>query len=139
MISCILFGVAETTYAISTEAVRQLEMVGTVTPLPTALPYVKGVTSIRGEVLPVVCLRSRLGIPESELELRKRLLVVEHGERVVAILVDSARDFIRLDEGKIEPPPKDLDANLVSGIYLEKERPILFLDLATVLDGKSLI
>ena len=89
--------------------------------------------------MPVVCLRSRLGIPESELDLRKRLLVVEHGERVVAILVDSARDFIRLDEGKIEPPPKDLDANLVSGIYLEKERPILFLDLATVLDGKSLI
>ena len=109
-------------------------MVEAITEVPTAPFFVKGVVSVRGEVVPVVCLRSRMGLPSKEPDNSSRLLVVERKERTIALLVDSAKEFCLLDPSQIEPPPKELEADLVQGITLLKQRTILFLDLARVLE-----
>jgi purine-binding chemotaxis protein CheW len=100
--------------------------------VPNAPPFVDGVVSVRGQVVPVVSLRSRFGFPRVPLDLRARLLVVRREGRTVGFAVDSAREFAAIADAEIEPPPESIRG--LSGRYLEGlahlgERLVLILDM----------
>ena len=89
--SYVLFELAGATYALRSDDVAQLEMVGAPTPVPNAPAYVDGVVSVRGQVIPAVSLRARFGFPRAAHDLRSRLIVVRAQGRTVGLVVDSAR------------------------------------------------
>src|SRR5580704_5294126 len=89
--SFVLFELAGTTYGITSEAIRQIEMVESVTPVPHASGFVEGVVFSRGHVIPAINLRQRFGFERIPHGLTTRLVVVSHNDRVVGLLVDSAR------------------------------------------------
>jgi purine-binding chemotaxis protein CheW len=128
----ILFDLAGATYAVRSGEIQQLEMVGDITPVPNAPAAVDGVVSVRGQVIPVVNLRSRFGFPRAPFDLRSRLLVVRREGRTVGFAVDSAREFARIAPGAIQPPPEGISG--LNGRYLEGmahlgERLVLILDM----------
>jgi purine-binding chemotaxis protein CheW len=127
----ILFDLAGATYAIRSREIQQLEMIGAVTPVPHAPSFVDGVVSVRGQVIPVVNLRSRFGFERVAFDLRSRLLVLRRDGRTVGFAVDSAREFASIPAGAIQPPPEGIAE--LSGRYLEGvahlgERLVLVLD-----------
>ena len=135
----ILFELNDATYAVRSRDIQQLEMVGAITPVPNAPPFVEGVVSIRGEVVPVINLRARFGFDSKQPGPRSRLLVVRLGRRAVALLVDSAREFASLDAEAIVPPPDTVAA--ISGEYLEGvahlgERLLLVLNVQALVEHK---
>lgn len=128
----ILFDLAGATYGVRSREIQQLEMIGSVTPVPNAPSFVDGVVSVRGQVIPVVNLRSRFGFPRLPFDMRSRLLVVRRDDRTVGFAVDSAREFARIHGDAIQPPPEGISA--LNGRYLEGmahlgERLILILDM----------
>jgi purine-binding chemotaxis protein CheW len=132
----ILFGIAGTTYGIRTRDVQHMEMLADVTPVPNAAPFVDGVVFSRGQVLPVLNLRTRFGFEKAPYDLRTRLLVVQAAGRVVGLVVDSAREFAPIDAQAIRPPHDAIGG--LSGKYLEGiatlgDRIVLVLDVAEVL------
>jgi len=80
------------------------------TPLPGVPEYVKGVTNLRGAVVPVVGLAERLGWKPSELHSRSCILVVAIGQRQAGFLVDEVADIVSIDTGDIRPAP-DVDVS----------------------------
>lgn len=133
----ILFELAGATYGIRSRDIQQLEMMGAVTPVPNAPPFVDGVVSVRGQVIPVVNLRARFGFPRGEPTVRTRLLILASGGRTVGLIVDSAREFATLTNESILPPPDGLSAT--SGRYLAgmahvDSRLVLILDIVQLLD-----
>ena len=133
----ILFELAGTTYGVRSRFVQQIEMIDDVATVPNAHPAVEGVVLIRGQVIPALNLRQRFGFERIERDLRSRLVVINSGERVVGLIVDTAREFIKIPTESIEPPPEALTG--LTGEYLEgiaaiKERMILVLNLDAVLD-----
>jgi purine-binding chemotaxis protein CheW len=133
----ILFDLAGATYGVRSREIEQLEMVGAITPVPNAPPFVDGVVSVRGQVIPVVNLRARFGFPRVELGLRSRLLVVRREGRTVGFVVDSAREFTRIPPDAIQPPPEGVSG--LNGRYLEGlahlgERLVLILDMTDLFD-----
>ncbi|HEX2204319.1 MAG TPA: chemotaxis protein CheW [Longimicrobium sp.] len=129
----ILFDLAGATYGVRSREVQQLEMIGDVTPVPNAPPFVDGVVSVRGQVVPVVSLRSRFGFPRVPFDLRSRLLVMRREGRTVAFAVDSAREFATIAADAIQPPPEGISG--LNGRYLEGlahlgGRLVLILDTA---------
>jgi purine-binding chemotaxis protein CheW len=133
----ILFDLAGATYGVRSREIEQLEMVGQVTPVPNAPAFVDGVVSVRGQVIPVVSLRSRFGFPRVETDLRSRLLVVRRDGRTVGFVVDSAREFTRISPDAIQPPPEGVSG--LNGRYLEGlahlgERLVLILDMTDLFD-----
>lgn len=133
----ILFELAGTTYGVRSRFVRHIEMVEHVTPVPNAPPAVEGVVLARGQVIPALSLRKRFGFQGAPLDLRSRLVVVGAGGRTIGLIVDSAREFLRIDEAAIGPPPEAITG--LSGKYLEgvatiKGRIILVLDIGEVID-----
>ena len=133
----ILFELAGTTYGVRSRFVQQIEMIDDVAAVPNAHPAVEGVVLVRGQVLPALNLRTRFGFDKVERNLRSRLVVINSGGRVVGLMVDTAREFIKIAPESIEPPPEALTG--LSGKYLDgiasiKERMILILNLDVVLD-----
>jgi purine-binding chemotaxis protein CheW len=133
----ILFELAGTTYGVRSRFVQQIEMIEDVASVPNAHPAIDGVVLVRGQVIPALNLRTRFGFDRIERNLRSRLVVISVGARVVGMIVDTAREFIKIPTESIEPPPEALTG--LSGRYLEgiatiDERMILVLNLDAVLD-----
>ena len=80
------------------------------TPLPSVPSYVKGVTNLRGSVVPVVGLAERLGWTPSVLHSRSCILVVAIGERQAGFLVDEVVDIVVINTADIQPAP-DVEIN----------------------------
>src|SRR5690606_29628175 len=101
----VVFRVAETEYVIPASEVLQMESFTGATFVPGAPVYVVGLLQLRGQVVPVVDVRRRFGLPPAELSLDSRVVVVEQTGRVVALLVDSAREVVSIPLAAFEPPP----------------------------------
>ena len=133
----VLFELAATTYGVRSRFVQQMEMIEHITPVPNALPAVEGVVLARGQVIPALNLRVRFGFERIPFDLRSRLMVVNKGGRTLGLIVDTAREFLRIPDAAIEPPPEAITG--LSGKYLEgiatmKDRIILVLNLDEVID-----
>ena len=133
----ILFELAGTTYGVRSRFVQQIEMIEDVAAVPNAHPAIEGVVFVRGQVVPALNLRVRFGFEKIERDLRSRLIVTNTGTRVVGLVVDTSREFLKIPAAAIEPPPEALTG--LSGEYLEGiatigERLILILKLDAVID-----
>lgn len=137
----VLFDLAGTAYAIPSEVVQQMEMVEHITPVPDAPAFVDGVVFVRGQVVPVVNLRARFGLERVAFDLKTRLMVVVRNGRTVGLLVDSAREFITLEESGITPPPEaitGLSGKYLAGIANIADRLVLILDIDEILTFQEL-
>ena len=133
----ILFTVAETTYAIASQNVLHIEMVEHVTPVPNAPPAVEGVVFSRGQVVPVINLRARFGFDRKGLDLKTRLLVVEHEGRRVGLLADDAREFVTIAATVIHPPNEAVggtSGNYLDGVAMLGDRIVLVLNVREVVE-----
>jgi purine-binding chemotaxis protein CheW len=138
--SYILFELAGTTYALRSDDILQLEMVGRITPVPNAPPFVDGVVALRGQVIPAMSLRARFGFPTVPHDVRSRLIVVRAGGRTVGLLVDSAREFATIPAETILPPPEgmvELSGPYLRGLAQLGDRLVLVLDVVELLDMQA--
>lgn len=135
--SYILFTVAGTTYALPSGEVRHMEMIEEVTRVPNAPPFIDGVVFSRGQVVPVVNLRARFGFERAAVDLRSRLIVVQSAERLIGLVADSAREFVRIPPDSIQPPNDALagmSGGYVEGIASIGDRLVLVLSLDRILN-----
>ena len=135
--SYILFTVAGTTYALPSGDVRHMEMIEEITRVPNAPPFIDGVVFSRGQVVPVVNLRARFGFERAAVDLRSRLIVVQSAARMIALAVDSAREFVTIPADAIQPPNEALagmSGRYVSGIASMGDRLVLILSLDRILN-----
>lgn len=90
-------------FAIALDAVERTERLPTITPVPRSPAYVRGVASLRGDVVCVLDLAVFLdGAPPAEL---KCLLIVSDGRRRLAVTSESLPDFQRITVGRLIPHP----------------------------------
>jgi purine-binding chemotaxis protein CheW len=135
--SYILCLVANTTYALRSDDVRHMEMVEQVTPVPNASAYLEGVVFSRGQIVPVLNLRTRFGFDRVAHDLRTRLVVVQVADRCVGLIVDSAREFVRIPQEAIQPPSHaitNLSTNYLEGVANLGDRIVLVLNVARIVE-----
>ena len=96
-------------YAFDIEKVREIITLQAVEAVPDAPPFLEGVYSLRGEVVPVIDLRVRLGFGKIENTAEERKAVVtDHAGLRCAFLVDDIAQVRRLDDVRIQAPPPSL-------------------------------
>jgi purine-binding chemotaxis protein CheW len=128
----VLFQVAGATYAVRSAQVVMVEMVESITRVPRAAAFVEGVTAIRGQVIPVVSIRKRFHLEEAAPDLRTRLVVIRVHGRTIGMMVDSAREYIKIDHEQILPPPEALSGpgiEYLEGVVNLHNRLVLLVNL----------
>jgi purine-binding chemotaxis protein CheW len=96
------FELADERYGLPLSLIREIMRVPTVTQVPRAPDAVLGVISARGRVTTLVDLRKRLRLAEKPWGTRTRVLLVDHDDEVLGLLVDAVLHVQRLSPGEIE-------------------------------------
>lgn len=141
-IKVIVFALANEEYGIEVEKVKTIERMMPLTRVPKTFNFVKGVINLRGVVVPVIDLRGRFGLPESEFTDNSRIVIVSVGEMEVGMIVDSANDVIDVDSDLIQDPPEivgGIRAKYLRGVAKVGERLLVLLNLKEVLSKSEII
>ncbi len=101
----IRFRIADGDYGLELLRVKEVIRLTEVTRLPKEPPFVKGIINLRGDVIPIIDLRERLGFEPRERSRSTRVIVVETDGRLMGMVADSASQVVRIAANQIEPPP----------------------------------
>ncbi len=135
------FRLASEEYGLEILKVRDVIGLMEITRVPRAGDFIRGVINLRGKVIPVVDLRVKFGMEETDLADQTVIIVVQFwaGERRVSmgILVDEVLEVLDIPGEQIEPPPdfgsETLDTDFILGVGKSEERVIFLLDIGRVL------
>lgn len=129
------FTVGPVRYAVDIFRVREILNPLAVVPIPHAPPAVIGVADHRGEVVPIVDLRSRFGLPPTEATRRTKWIVVEFGERLVGLVVDGVTEVF----GATEPEERSVPeigvgdkARGIAAVYAYDGQLVFVLDIERI-------
>lgn len=139
----IVFGLANEEYGIEVEKVRTIERMLPITRVPKTPAFVKGVINLRGIVLPVIDLRGRFGLQETESTESSRIIIVAVNDLEVGFIVDSANDVTDIDSDSIDSPPEvvgGIKAKYLHGVAkIGDDRLLIMLNLSEVLNKSEII
>ena len=134
--SYIIFELDGAAYGVSSAMVQHVDLLEHVTPVPNTAAAVDGVVFSRGQVIPAINLRARFGLARQPPTPQTRLVFLKVQQRIVALIVDAAREFQRIPPETIQPIQKTLvgiQGNYVEGVATVKGRSVLIIDVGAVL------
>ena len=119
-------------FGVPVDPVQEVVRGHRMTAVPLAPSCVAGLINLRGQVVTVIDLRIRLGLPPRPAGSAGVHVIVRSADGAVSLLADEIGDVIDLDEKAFEAPPETLQGDsreLISGAYKLKGRLLLALDL----------
>ncbi|MCG3420312.1 chemotaxis protein CheW [Oceanobacillus jordanicus] len=133
----IVFTLKNQSYGVDVSQVHSIERLQKVTEVPRTASFIKGVIYLRGNTIPVIDLRERLWIGQTDTTDESRFLIVEIKGMQVGLLVDAANEVLDIGAEAIEPPPEmiaGVEARYLEGVAKLKDELLILLDLEHILD-----
>jgi purine-binding chemotaxis protein CheW len=132
----------EEQYGIDIKYIENIVRMQRITRVPKVQKYIKGVINLRGEVIPVVSIRLKMGLEEDEITKATRIIIIKlDNEEVIGMLVDEVKEVVTLSASQIERVSYDANkedkVNYLSGIGKDKGGLISLLDLNLVFAEKE--
>lgn len=131
-------------YGVDILKVQEIRGYDTVTRLPDAPDYVKGVINLRGTIVPVLDLRIKFNVGIVEYNSFTVMIILNIAKRVVGIVVDGVSDVMQLTESQLRPPP-DLGlaqaggaSQFITGIGALEDRMLILVDIEKLLRSADL-
>jgi purine-binding chemotaxis protein CheW len=135
------FRLGEEEYGVDILRVQEIRSYESPTRIAGAPDFIRGVLNLRGVIVPIVDLRSRLSL-EPRFDPRTVTVVFNVAGCVVGAVVDSVSDVVELEAGQIEPPPQfshAIYADTISGIGClkqgDRQRLLILLNVEALLGG----
>jgi purine-binding chemotaxis protein CheW len=132
----VLCKIAEAEYVLPASDVLQMESYVGATRVPGAGAQVAGLVQIRGRVVPVLDLRVVFGLPSIPPTLDSRVVVMKRDERTIGLLVDSAREVVKIPATDFQPPPPVVAQQtdgLVKAVAQTGNRLLMLIDFTRVI------
>ena len=109
----LIFATDDLRLGVDAEYVVEILNNHTITPLPMTPDYIRGIFNMRGQIIPILDIRMKLGKPSANETL---LVVISYGGTQVGVLVDSVDQMIEIPDTRIHPMPSKSPQRLVSGM-----------------------
>ena len=133
----VTFKLGKEYYGLSIENVLSIEKPSKTTRVPNVPAYIIGLINLRGDVIPVIDLRVKLGMEKKQVDNDSRIIIVKEKGITVGLMVDSSKEVVDINKEDIDKPPTSDDNTIldyVSGIGKKGERLIIILDSLKLLD-----
>ncbi len=132
----IVIRLGEEQYGIDIRYVENIVRMQNITRVPKVPEYLKGVINLRGEVIPVVSIRLKMGLSESEATRTTRIIILKtETSGNLGIVVDEVREVVTLSEDNIERVSREAKegrASFINGIGKHGDELISLLELNSV-------
>jgi len=128
----IAFRIGDQEFCVNIMSVREIRGWTPATAMPHSPAYVLGVINLRGAVLPIIDLSSRLGMKPAEPSARHVIIVAQFKNQIAGLLVDAVSDILTVTDENIQPVPEvssDLERQYARGIFAIDKRMICMIEL----------
>ena len=133
LIQLVSFNLDEEEYGVDVLKVREIIRMPIVTRVPNTPHYVEGVINLRGKVVPIICMRKKFGLTESENDKQTRIMVMDMDGELMGFIVDAVSEVIRISGSEIQPSPAvvagGIDQECIAGVINQAERLLVLLNL----------
>ena len=132
----IVIKLGEEQYGIDIKYIDNIVRMQHITRVPKVDAYIKGVINLRGEVIPVMSIRLKMGLPEDEITKTTRIIILkleQHG--TIGVMVDEVREVVTLSSDSVEKVSynsKEGVSDFIFGIGKHEGELISLLDLNMV-------
>ncbi|MGF1476628.1 MAG: chemotaxis protein CheW [Geminicoccaceae bacterium] len=136
-VQLVAFSIGEQFYCVDIMAVREIRAWTGTTPLPNTANFVRGVINLRGTIVPIIDMRTRLGRGQTEPTKNHVVVIVSIGDRLNGLLVDGVTDIVTVRRPDIAPiPGSDGDAKnpYLDGLVTQEERMVALIALDRLVD-----
>jgi purine-binding chemotaxis protein CheW len=119
-------------YGLEILRVQEIKGFTKITPLPNTPAEMKGVINLRGAVVPIVDLRTKFGLRETEYDRFTVIIVVTVGKRIVGLVVDAVSDVLDVTPKEVVETPDfggGMDTSFMSGMARIGERLVTLLNI----------
>jgi purine-binding chemotaxis protein CheW len=139
------FKLGDEVFALDIGKVREVLDFTSITKVPQTPDFMRGVINLRGNVVPVVDMRLKFGLSQTEKTVNTCVIITEidvDGETtVVGAMADSVQEVLDLEPEQIEPPPRigaKLNTDFIMGMGKHNEQFIMILNIDKVFCGIEL-
>lgn len=145
LVRMVSFRLGSEIHAIPIRQVREITRCFSVTAVPRTRAYVRGVGTLRGALLPVLCLASRLGLTPEPESRASRVLVVQIDSDAFGLLVDEVIDVVSLEPESLREPPSVLSGaggvnrDFVFALARRAGKLLIVLNLTTVIAPEDFV
>lgn len=133
----VTMSVAGQEYAVDIIAVKEIQGWTETTSLPNTPPYIRGVINLRGVVVPILDLRARFGLGQTEATKSHVIIIVHVEDRLLGVLVDAVSDILNVRAEEIRTVPttsKDDENAFLSGLVSLENQMVAILILEKIFD-----
>jgi purine-binding chemotaxis protein CheW len=137
----VVFELSDERFGIETHTVREIIRMPQVTHMLAAPEHVRGVINLRGNVIPVVNLRSRFSMPAAADTPHTRVLVVDLAGEEIGVVADAVTEVKRVPSEVIEPSLSFVigaGSDYIEGVARLKSYLLILLDLERALLGQAI-
>lgn len=123
-------------YGVNVMQVQEVLRYTEITPVPGAPSYVLGIISLRGKVVTIIDTRECFGLQNEGITEHSRILVIEFGQKVIGILVDSVAEVVYIRQSEIEHAPtigNEESSRFIQGVCYKNNVLLILVELDKIL------
>jgi len=138
LLQLVSFTIGEVEFGVDILHVQEINRMVNITQVPNSPVYVIGVINLRGKVIPIIDLRTRIGMERKVNDKNTRIIIVEIEGRTVGFIVDAVKEVLRIPFRITEKPPsmtQKIDSGYITAVAKLEDRLIIMLDLEKVLSS----
>lgn len=135
-VELITFNIGDACCGIDIAKVQEINKLTQVTCVPLAPEYVTGILNLRGQIITVMDIGKRLGLPSHCDTNHQQNIIVHFENESIGLLVDSIGDVFIAERNSIEKPPANvvgIQGQFFEGVLKSEKKLICILNLAAVL------
>lgn len=136
------FALGQEEYGVEILKIQEIKGFSSITPLPNAPPFIKGVLNLRGTIVPIIDLRQKFSLPEVGYTKFTVIVVVQVRGRIMGFIVDAVSDVLNVAGPDIQPTPDlngQVDTSFINGLARAGEKLVILLDIEKVLTAAEAV
>ena len=124
-------------YGIDINYIDNIVRMSKITRVPKVQSYFKGVMNLRGEIVPVMSIRKKMGLPDDVITDASRIIIIKLEEKgSIGIIVDEVREVITLNMAEVEKTTaKD---SFINGIGKNGDELISLFEINAIVEEKEM-
>lgn len=137
----LIFTLGNEEYGIDILKVQEIRGYDQVTRIANTPAFIKGVTNLRGVIVPIIDLRVKFAQQDVSYDENTVVIVLNFGQRVVGIVVDGVSDVLSLTTEQIRPAPEfavTLATEYLTGLGSLGERMLILVDIEKLLSSEEM-
>jgi purine-binding chemotaxis protein CheW len=135
------FVLGDAHYCIDILKVQEIRRYERPTRIANTPAFIKGVINLRGNIVPIVDLRVKFGLPEQSSDTQTVVIVLNIAKRTIGVVVDGVSDVIALPASEVKPAPElggAVDTQYLQGLATVGDQMLILIDIERLMSSRDM-